>query len=154
MVGYEVITSDEKKVGRVAEIVGDNLVVEHGTLLKSRHALPKAFAHADDSAHVVRVTVPKEILLDSPKVGSGGVDANAVAAHYGLAGTDTGPPTRGYGDEVAGDPAYGADTQGEALGLEPAEQRRAEIREGLDGRGEVPESPALLGDRTKQVPRG
>src|SRR5437899_2327728 len=89
MVGYEVITSDEKKVGRVAEIVGDNLVVEHGTLMKSRHALPKAFAHADDSAHVVRVTVPKEILLDSPKIGSRGLDADAVAAHYGLASADT-----------------------------------------------------------------
>jgi hypothetical protein len=154
MVGYEVITSDEKKVGRVAEIVGDNLVVEHGTLMKSRHALPKAFAHADDSAHVVRVTVPKEILLDSPKIGSRGLDADAVAAHYGLASADSGPPTRGYGDEVADDPASGADTQAERLGIEPAAQQRAETREGLDGRGEVPESPALLGDRTKQIPPG
>jgi hypothetical protein len=152
MVGYEVITSDEKKVGRVAELVGDNLIVEHGTLMKSRHALPKAFAHADDSERLVRVTVPKEILLDSPKVGSGGVDAEAVAAHYGLAGADTGPPTRGYGDELADDPAYGADTEAEGLGLEPAEERRAEIRESLDGRGEIPESPALLGDHTKQIP--
>jgi hypothetical protein len=151
MVGYEVITSDDKKVGRVAEVHGDNVILEHGTVRKTRHALPKAFAHADDAQRLVRVTVPKEILLDSPKVGSGGdFDADAVAAHYGLAGAEDAPTTRGAGDEVRGDPAYGADTVDESLGLVPPEERRAEIRQ-RSGGDQIAPSPALLGDRTREL---
>src|SRR3989440_1355914 len=57
MEGYEVITSDDRKAGRVVEVKGDNLIVEHGLLLKRRHAVPQAFAHADEAQHVVRLSV-------------------------------------------------------------------------------------------------
>jgi len=38
MEGYEVITSDEHKAGRVVEVKGDSLIVEHGLLRKTRRA--------------------------------------------------------------------------------------------------------------------
>ena len=44
MEGYEVITSDEHKLGSVVEVKGDNLIVERGLLRKTRHAIPKVFA--------------------------------------------------------------------------------------------------------------
>jgi hypothetical protein len=49
MEGYEVISSDDRKVGRVVEVKGDNVIVEHGLLRKTRQAIPKPFAHSDTS---------------------------------------------------------------------------------------------------------
>jgi hypothetical protein len=49
MEGYEVITSDDRKAGHVVEVKGDNLIVEHGLVLKKRRAVPKVLAHPDES---------------------------------------------------------------------------------------------------------
>ena len=49
MEGYEVVTVDEHKVGKVVGESGDFLIVEQGALLKSKHALPREFAHVDDA---------------------------------------------------------------------------------------------------------
>ena len=79
MKGYQVITSDEKKVGRVVDVRAEHLIVEHGTVRKSRHALPKAFAHPIDAEQLVRVTVSKELIEDSPKLHDHTFDEHEVA---------------------------------------------------------------------------
>jgi hypothetical protein len=127
MQGYDVVThDDERVVGHVVDKVGRNYIVEHGMFRKTKHALPEDFAHADDEARRLVITVSKELLEDSPKV-NGDVDEDAVAAHYGLADTTVDRPA-------------------EYLDADVVEDRVAarESREPTDG---IRESPALLGDR-------
>ena len=105
MKGYTVITSDEKKAGHVVDEQGDYLIVEHGTIFKSRRPLPRAFAHADESEEIVGTTVPYAIIDDAPEIG----DDEAIARHYGLAGPDPDPVTHGYGDVLPDDPSEPAE---------------------------------------------
>ena len=131
MEGYDVVTIEDEKVGKVVDTHGDNLIVEQGTIRKSKHALPRTFAEVDEGEQVVRMTVTKDIFCDSPKI-DGEVDETAIALHYGLAEDSEAPATEGY-DETT-----------------PAEQERAQAREQLGGetdQGVPEESPALLGDR-------
>ena len=131
MEGYDVVTIEDEKVGKVVDTHGDNLIVEQGTIRKSKHALPRTFAEVDEGEKVVRMTVTKDIFCDSPKV-NGEVDETAIALHYGLAEDSEAPATEGH-DETT-----------------PAEQERAQAREQLGGetdQGVPEESPALLGDR-------
>jgi hypothetical protein len=135
MEGYDVVTIDDEKVGKVAGESGDYLLVEHGALRKSTHALPRQFAHVDDSERQVRMTVAKEVFGDSPKV-ENELDEQAVARHYGLienAGHSTGFP----------------EEQEQREGIAPAPEERARIREGKESG--IQESPALLGDRVAGV---
>jgi hypothetical protein len=146
MEGYEVITSDEQKAGRVVEVKGDNLIVEHGLLRKTRHAVPKAFADADESGQVVRLTITSELLEASPKLEDGSVDGRAVAQHYGLAAGEPAPETKGYGELTPDDPALSAEQEELRTGVEPAPARRARIREGESeagphGRQIIPPDP-------------
>jgi hypothetical protein len=98
MKGYDVRTIDGDKVGHVLDVDGDFLIVEHG-LLKTKHALPRTFAEIDEAEHVVRTTLAKNLIYDSPKVNDH-LDRAAVAEHYGLAEGFTDPPTRaGAADE-------------------------------------------------------
>lgn len=131
MEGYDVVTIEDEKVGTVVGTHGDNLIVEQGTIRKSKHALPRTFAEVDDGEQMVRMTVTKDIFCDSPKI-DGEVDETAIALHYGLAEDSAAPATEGY-DETT-----------------PVEQERAQAREQLGGetdQGVPEESPALLGDR-------
>jgi hypothetical protein len=130
MEGYEVITSDAHNAGRVVEVSGDNVIVEHGLLRKSRYAVPKPFVHADESQQVVRLSVPREVVESSPKVESGSVDQKAVAAHYGLAEGEAAPATHGYGEILPDDPARSAEQEELRTGVETATERRAAIRKG------------------------
>jgi hypothetical protein len=146
MEGYEVITSDEQQAGRVVEVKGDNLIVEHGLLRKTRHAVPRAFADADESEQVVRLTITSELLEASPKVEDGSVDERAVAQHYGLAAGEPAPETQGYGELTPDDPARSAEQEELRTGVEPAPARRARIREGESeagphGRQIIPPDP-------------
>ena len=147
MKGYEVITSDEHKVGHVVAVEGNNLIVEHGLLRKTRQAIPTTFAHTDEAEQVVRVSVSKDIVEASPHVENGKIDERAVAAHYGLAEGFAAPETEGYGDVVPDDPALSAEQEELRTGIEPAAQRRAEIREGAaptdetSGRQIIPPDP-------------
>jgi hypothetical protein len=146
MEGYEAITSDDRKVGQVVDIKGDNVIVEHGLLRKTQHAIPTAFVHADDSEKVVRVSVSSDIVESSPKLDDGQVDRRAVAEHYGLAAGEPAPETEGYGDMLPDDPALSAEQQGLRTGVEPAAQQRAAMREGRDepgprGRQIIPPDP-------------
>ncbi len=97
MQGYEVRTIDDDTIGHVTAEDGDFLIVEHGRLKKTKHALPKAFADVDDDEKVVRTTLSKELIDDSPKV-NGELDRVAVAEHYGLVEHFAAEPT-GDGDE-------------------------------------------------------
>ena len=85
MKGFEVVTNDDCKIGHVLAVQDSHLVIEHGLLKKSRHAVPETFAHSDDSEEMVRLSVSKEIVVNSPKLENGSIDTQAVAEHYGLA---------------------------------------------------------------------
>lgn len=155
MEGYEVITSDDAKAGKVVDIRGDNLIVEHGTIFKSRHALPQTFAHADESERVVRASVSKQILESSPKVEDGELDERAVAEHYGLAEGFEEPTTEGYGEAVPDDPALGAERDRERAGMTATEEERARIQSGSEpGSGALDSvsSPGITGgDRARDA---
>ena len=131
MEGYEVVTSDGASIGRVVEERGTNIVVEHGLLHKSRHAFPRAFAEVDDEARVVRASVSRRMVEESPKLGRR-VDDAAIARYYGLVGGGRSPATEGYGELDEDDPAIGAERQELASGLEPAASERARRREHPD----------------------
>jgi hypothetical protein len=144
--GYEVITSDDSKLGPVVAVEGDLLVVEGGKLRKSRHAIPKAFAHGDDGERIVRLSVSKELVEDSPAVKDGEFDHRAVAAHYGLAAGYDDPETKGYGELTPDDPAWSAEQEELRSGVEPAAERRARMLKGesdagLRGRPIIPPDP-------------
>ena len=147
MDGYEVIGSDDGKLGHVIEVDGDFLIAEEGTLRKKRHAIPKAFAHPDDSEKVVRLTVSKELVEDSPTFKEGEeLDRQAAAAHYGLAEGYDNPETEGYGEVTPDDPAWSADEQAARAGIESASERRVKIQQGesdagLRGRPIIPPDP-------------
>lgn len=147
MEGYDVVTIDDQKVGTVAGESGEFLIVEHGLIRKSKRALPQQLAHLDPERQQVRITVGREVFLDSPELDDGEVDERAVQEYYGLAPSD-GPGTEGYGVTDAGDPARSSEEQAMRDGVEPAEEQRARIR---TGQPEVEESPALLGDRMAGV---
>jgi hypothetical protein len=151
MDGYQVVTSDDCKFGHVVGREGDHLIIEHGTLKKTKHAVPETFAHVDDGEEVVRLSVPKQIVEDSPKLENDTIDEQAVAQHYGLAEGEPAPETEGYGETLPDDPAWSADQDAFRAGRETADQQRAQIREGgiQEGQEDLGESPALLGDRIK-----
>lgn len=152
MEGYEVVTTDDSKVGKVVGESGNFLIIEQGTLLKSKHALPRELAHIDESEQKVRVTVPKEIIDDSPKIDDDSFDERAAAEHYGLAPSE-GPGTEGYGvtDAEAGDPSRSSAEQAARQELESPEEQRARMRE-HDGNSGLPSSaPAMLGDRVADI---
>ena len=79
MEGYDVVTIEDEKVGKVVDTHGDNLIVEQGTIRKSKHALPRTFAEVDDGEQMVRMTVTKDIFCDSPKI-DGEVDDEITPA--------------------------------------------------------------------------
>jgi hypothetical protein len=153
MEGFEVVTSDDCRIGHVAEVRDGHLIVEHGLLKKSCHAVPETFANVDAADKVVRLSVSKEIVETSPKVENGAIDTQAVAEHFGLAQGFAAPETEGYGELLPDDPAFGADQDAFRAGRQPADQERAEIREGgLEPERDKADAPTgYLSDR---VPRG
>lgn len=129
MNNYAVISSDDHKIGHVVDDLDEYLIIEHGHLRKTRHALPKVFAHPVDAEQLVRVTVSRELIAESPKVDDDGVDEPAVARHYGLAVAYAEPDTHGDGEMLPDDPAEGSVVEGARHGIEPPDKTRAEIRE-------------------------
>ena len=156
MEGFEVISvNDDKCIGHVVGQVGDNLIVEHGTLRKTRNALPLAFAEVDEAQRRVVTTLAHELVYDSPKITDDEPDAEAIAMHYGLAAAYDEEPSRGYGDVDADELAGGAQDDFNRSGAGAPEAQRAEMRENIrpEGTRAADESPALLGDRYTEVPR-
>jgi hypothetical protein len=130
MNGYDMVTVDDDKIGTIVGTHGDYLIVESGTLRKSRHAVPTTFAHPLDDEGLVRVTLSKEIVSDSPALHDDEFDEVAIAQHYGLASGYEQPETQGDGVVLPDDPAESAVVEGMRHGVEPADKQRAEIREG------------------------
>lgn len=147
MDGYEVITSDDQKLGRVARVENGYLIAEHKHLLKERHyAIPLAFAHAEDADQVVRLSVSKNLIEDAPEVKDGTFDRKAVAEHYGLAEGAVDPETLGEGELLPDDPALSAEQEEQRLGIEPEAERIARIHRGDEepgprGRQIIPSDP-------------
>jgi hypothetical protein len=129
MDGYELITSDDKRLGHVVGTSGGNVIVEHGHLRKSRHAVPQTFIDVHDDEGVVRTTLSKQLIEDSPRIhDDGDVDEEQIAAYYGLAGGDSAAPaTEGYGELNADDPAR------LNPGIAAAEQERLHTMRGEEG---------------------
>ena len=122
MEGFEVVTSDDCKIGHVVEVRDGHLIVEHGLLKKTRHAVPETFAHTSDGEQVVRLSVSKEIVESSPKLENGSIDTQAVAEHFGLAESTPAPETEGYGEFLPDDPAPSADQELLRAGGQPADE--------------------------------
>ena len=131
MEGYDVVTNDEHKVGRVVQVEDDFLVVEHGAIRKSKHAIPRAITGVDQDEECVRLSVSKDVFEEGPELDDDQVDYRATASYYGLAGGEEAPDTRGYGDVTSDDPARGAEQDAARLGLETADERRTRIRESI-----------------------
>jgi hypothetical protein len=149
--GFDVITSDEKRVGKVVGTRGDWLFVETGHLRRSTHALPKEFAHPDDGKRRVFVTLPKDLLNEAPEVDAdGSFDEGAAAAHYGLASAFADPPAEGLGESLSHDPAF-ADAR-----VAQAERERVEIRKRLTRRppGTEEHAPSFAGHRPSLAGHG
>ena len=151
--GYAVLTSDDERLGQVIGETGGNLVVEHGLLFKHRRALPMAFAHVDDSEQVIRTTLSKQMIVDSPDLKDGEPpDEQEIATYYGLAAGYESPPTEGDGALKPDDPALSADQLTRRLGMTPPEEERARVREGAGevygppGRQIHPPDPHVAGD--------
>jgi hypothetical protein len=138
MEGYDVVTTEDEKLGHVVGTHGEHLIVEQGLLRKSKHALPREFAAIDDTERVVRISVTKDVFCNSPKVDDGEVDERAIAEYYGLSYA-TAPDPPGHAEEDA--------TRGD---VPTAPEERVRVRED-EGAGLPGESPALLGDRLAGV---
>lgn len=149
MDGYDVVTVDDEKVGKVVETSNGYLIIEHGMVRKSKRALPREFAHVDESEQQVRISVSKNVFLDSPEVDEE-PNEQAVAEYYGLV-PSTGPGTEGYGESVEGDPARSSEEQAMRDDVPSAAEERARIQGGDSSSGLPQESPALLGDRLAGV---
>jgi hypothetical protein len=131
MEGFDVVTSDDCKIGHVVGVQDGHLIVEHGVFKKTCHAVPETFAHEDEGEKTVRLTVSKEIVETSPKVRNGSIDTQAVAEHFGLAAGTPAPETEGHGELLPDDPAISADQDAFRAGRdEPADNEQAEIRGG------------------------
>jgi hypothetical protein len=156
--GYEVVTNDEHKVGRVVAVSGDMIVVEHGSILKRRNALPRELAHVDDDARVVRATVSKDVFADSPKVDGDRVDTRAAASYYGLARGFDAPSTQGYGDVLPDETARSAEEDAQRLDVGAPTEERARVRARLsnaEGALDRGSSPGVTGgDRFADAPPG
>ena len=108
MEGYEVIGSDDDKVGHVVGTENGYLIVESGMLRKTTHAIPLDMAHVYEEDKAVRLTVSKEMVEEGPTVDDG--NWQAVEDYYGRS----------------------AELEGQAASDIPqADQQRAELRESL-----------------------
>lgn len=113
MEGMDVVSSDDRKLGTVVAERDGCVVVESGHVFKSRHAIPTDFIHEHEG--VLRATVGKEVVEDSPKVDGDSLDLNATRLHYGLVEVHVVDPDP---DEA------NAETDGLRAGVEPAPSQR------------------------------
>src|SRR3954453_17215998 len=84
MESQTVVTSDDHKLGSVIDERDGCVVIETGHIFKTKHAIPREFLHEGDG--VLRSTVTKNVVADSPKVDLENWDCAAVRAHHGLDG--------------------------------------------------------------------
>ena len=108
MEGYDVIGSDDDKVGHVVGTENGYLIVESGMLRKTTHAIPLDMTLVDEEDKAVRLTVSKEMVEEGPTADDG--NWQAVEDYYGRS----------------------AELEGQAASDIPqADQQRAELRDSL-----------------------
>jgi hypothetical protein len=117
-----VVTSDDQKLGTVIDERDNCVVIETGHVFKTKHAIPREFLHEVDG--VLRATVTKDVVDDSPKVDLEQWDCSTVRLHYGLDGPF----------EVDPDPngLENAETDALRAGRKPAPAERLDVMEGRD----------------------
>src|SRR3954447_11334116 len=126
MRGFEVVTSDDRMIGHVADVRDGYLIVESGHVRKARHPVPREFVHAVDQAAKAFVTVPRRVVMDAPEDDRKGFfDRRAAARPYGPAQSYIAPTTQGRGETLGHDPEWGSQQSG------APEHRRAETRKHL-----------------------
>ena len=82
MEGYDVITSDESKVGHVVGEANGCAIVENGLIRHTRHVVPLEFLHVDEGSETYRTSLSKQMINDAPEADSdGNFDAAAVATY-------------------------------------------------------------------------
>jgi hypothetical protein len=124
MEGQDVVTSDEHRLGHVVAERDGYVVVESGHVFKSRYAIPTDFLHEHDG--VLRATVAKSVVTESPKLEEDEVDLDALRLHYGLIEVH----------QVDPDPEEQiAETEGLRHGVKPAPAERLDVLEDRDRGG-------------------
>ena len=114
MEAQDVVTSDDHKLGTVIAERDDCVVIETGHVFKSKHAIPRSFLHEHDG--VLRATVTKDVVDDSPKVDLENWDCDVVRLHYGIDGPfEVDPPADGLNN---------AEVEGARHGVQPAPAER------------------------------
>jgi hypothetical protein len=82
MEGMDVVTADDQKLGTVIAERDDCVIIETGHVFKAKHAIPRSFIHEGED--VLRATVTKDVVNDSPKVDLDNWSCEEVRFHYGL----------------------------------------------------------------------
>jgi hypothetical protein len=117
-----VVTSDDQKLGTVVDERDNCVVIETGHVFKTKHAIPREFLHEVDG--VLRATVTKDVVSDSPKVDLESWDCSTVRLHYGLDGPFEANPDP--------DGLENAETDALRAGIKPTPVERLEVLEGHD----------------------
>lgn len=87
--GYELVTSDEEKVGRIVGVREGFVIVENGLVRHHRHVVPAELTAVEEERGVVRTTVVKEIIRNAPEAtDDGSFDEAAVNDYYGLSAAE------------------------------------------------------------------
>jgi hypothetical protein len=147
MHGNDVVTIDGDKIGHVVDERDGYLIVEHG-LLKTKHAIPQKCVEEDAESGVLRTTLSKSLVHDSPKV-NGHFDSEAIAEHYGLAEGFDDPPTRGLGVLEPDDPAFTDERS-----LQERVRAAREVSSGEGAYDGAQSSPGVTGgDRARDYPK-
>jgi len=102
MRGYDVITSDGETLGHVVGTDGSMLLIERGTIRKSRFAVPQAMAETDQAESEVRLTVSRQVVELGPKI-EDGADEHEVAEYYGIVDGHKNPDAGAHGSAALGD---------------------------------------------------
>ncbi len=128
MDGYDVRTIDDDKVGHVVGTKGGYVVVEHGTILKAKHAVPRELTSVEEADRIVRITVSKDVFGDSPKVGDD-FDERVIAEYYGVGEGYEAPEAEDANS--MDDAATSAEVQGRANGIVSPTEERVGVRDSL-----------------------
>jgi hypothetical protein len=120
MEDIEVVTSDDHNLGSVIAEPDDCVVVELGHVFKTKHAIPRSFLHEHDG--ILRATVTRDVVSDSPKIDLDNWDVHEVMRHYGVETTFVVDP----------DPEgmESAETDAMRAGTSPTPAKRARQRKG------------------------
>jgi len=104
MEGYDVITSDDSKVGHVVGEANGCAIVENGLIRHTRHVVPLEFLNLDEAGEIYRTSLSKQMIHDAPEADANGqFDAVEVATYYGLEHLekpDSTPEFHAAGDET------------------------------------------------------